>query len=225
MERVKKAKFVSFANLKGGAGKSSLTIQTANWLGVNTDKSVLIVDCDIAQLTCYKGFQLTDNPVYDVLPFDPSSSREEWKRLLESVYAYDYVFFDIPGTIFQEDIASLLSILDAIIVITMHSDKDLISTRSFIQYLRSGNITDFKVLLNRLRPYRDMEHQKALDEIADGEEGVLCRTLDVTPDFFFKNHIWDEQAAIEKQMEIGVIHKKMERYKDFFTELEEYIKR
>lgn len=218
------AKFLSFANLKGGAGKSSLTIQTANWLSEKMDKTVTIIDCDIAQQTCYKGWQISDNPSFDVIVFNPSSSREDWKNLIEEVGSYDYVFFDIPGTIFQKDIITLLRMMDAVIVTTMHSMKDLASTRGFIDFLRENDINEFKILFNRLRAYRDVEHQGALDEINSGAPGPLSQLFNVTPDFFFKHHFNDEQAAIEKNMEISLMHPKLERYEPFFKELVEYVK-
>lgn len=217
------AKFICYANLKGGAGKSSLTIQTANYLSEIMGKSVTIIDCDIAQQTCYKGWQMAEDPSFDVIIFNPSSPKEEWKNLMEEVGAYDYVFFDIPGTIFQQDIITLLAMMDAIIVTTLHSTKDLASTRSFIDFLRENGIADFKILLNKLRAYRDLEHQSALDEISSGKEGPLSKLFNVSPNTFFKNHFNDEQAAIEKNMEISLVHPKMERYRPFFDELIDYV--
>lgn len=219
------AKFISFANLKGGAGKSSLTIQTANWLSEKLGKAVTIIDCDIAQQTCYKGWQMAENPSFDVIVFNPASEREEWENLFEEVGAYDYVFFDIPGTIFQTGVITLLNMMDAIFVTTMHSTKDIASTRSFIEFLRDNDIKEFKILFNRLRAYRDIEHQEALEEIESGQEGVLCQILNVSPDYFLKHHFNDEQAAIEKNMEIGTIHPKLSKYEALFNELIDYINR
>lgn len=45
---------ISFANQKGGIGKSTLTILAASWLRYVRGLNVLVVDCDFPQNSIYE---------------------------------------------------------------------------------------------------------------------------------------------------------------------------
>ena len=45
---------ISFANQKGGIGKSTLTILVASWLRYVRGLNVLVVDCDFPQNSIYE---------------------------------------------------------------------------------------------------------------------------------------------------------------------------
>lgn len=218
-------KSICFANVKGGVGKSSLTIVSANYLSQKSN--VVIVDCDLLQKTCYTAWIMSENPNYDVITFDPGSDEKAWASLAKDIDNYDYVFFDIPGTIFQEGVITLLNMMDKLVLITKCSPKDLSSTQKFIEEViadNKSNSFDYKVLLNMMWPYRDQEHKDALKCIEDEKSGVVNEILGVEITKFFKNNIMMEQAAIEKNMEIGVMHNKIEsKYTPFFEELVEFI--
>jgi len=216
-------KSISFSNLKGGSGKSSITLEVANYFS-SLGKNVVIIDADIGQQTLSKAREFSENPSYDVLNFDPSLPIEHWHQLLNNIEAYDYAFFDIPGSVHQQGVLSMLQMMDKIIVVTKHTPKDLSATAEFINILRRNNITGFKLLFNMLRPYRDQDHRALVEELKTGKSGVTARILRLEPSVFFQRYFLDEQAAIEKSMEVGSTHKKIiERYVDLFNELETFI--
>jgi len=216
-------KSISFSNLKGGSGKSSITLEVANYFSLQR-KNVVIIDADIGQQTLLKAREFSENPPYDVLSFDPSLPIEHWRQLLNNIEAYDYAFFDIPGSVHQQGILSMLQMMDKIIVVSKHTPKDLSATADFIKVLRQNNIKEFKLLFNMLRPYRDQDHRQLIEELKTGNLGVTAQILGLNSSVFFQGYFLDEQAAIEKNMEVGFTHKKiLERYTDLFNELETFI--
>ena len=87
----KKPISISFANQKGGIGKSTLTILAASWLRYVRGLNVLVVDCDFPQ-----------NSIVEL--------REREKKAVMKNDAYKLMLKDYPDVISIEQMCEILSI-------------------------------------------------------------------------------------------------------------------
>lgn len=138
------AVIISFANRKGGVGKSSATMFVATSLHhigykvlvFDADNQRSILDTRVMDSHIYDD-EIKDNTLYDVIGENSKSLLDE--TLLENVKSkYDYIFIDIPRFTDgqgDENLASILSLCDYVIC-----------------PIRSGQLDNFSVsvLLNML---------------------------------------------------------------------------
>ena len=111
---------ISFANQKGGIGKSTLTILAASWLHYVRGLNVLVVNCDFPQNSIYvlrerekkavmesdtyklllqRQFERLQKKAYPVLRSTPDYAKTDVRVFLDSEpEAYDVVLYDLPGT-------------------------------------------------------------------------------------------------------------------------------
>ena len=136
------ATVITFANQKGGAGKSTLTALLANSLSQDYDKRVLVLDCDLqASLTHLRELQKaqfeTDTFSYDLLQVPLSklqaTCEKEYKK-------YDYILVDIPGLLYQTDgsegqIVKFMFICDVVLIPIKASVFDFDSSTLFFKHL------------------------------------------------------------------------------------------
>ena len=87
----KKPISISFANQKGGIGKSTLTILAASWLRSVRGLNVLVVDCDFPQ-----------NSIVEL--------REREKKAVMKNDAYKLMLKDYPDVMSIEQMCEILSI-------------------------------------------------------------------------------------------------------------------
>ena len=87
----KKPISISFANQKGGIGKSTLTVLAASWLRYVRGLNVLVVDCDFPQ-----------NSIVEL--------REREKKAVMKNDAYKLMLKDYPDVMSIEQMCEILSI-------------------------------------------------------------------------------------------------------------------
>lgn len=128
---------MSFANQKGGVGKTTLTCITANALAAKGYK-ILVVDAD------YQGSMLSLRKTdmselgeeyafsYKVIYSDPKDLN---KVLDEADGNYDLVMIDMPGQSFGDGLSDLLVSLDYALIPTKTGDTDVSSTMDFLETL------------------------------------------------------------------------------------------
>ncbi|MFK7809968.1 MAG: ParA family protein [Saprospiraceae bacterium] len=110
-----RAKIISYLNLKGGVGKSTLTALTASFLH-EKKKNVCVVDCDEDQKTIdlWKKEDIKNGiATYDVYPV---LSRDVPDTISEILDEYDFIFVDFPGNMSQKGVKSIWPFLDVVIV-------------------------------------------------------------------------------------------------------------
>lgn len=142
------AKIILFGNQKGGIGKSTLSILTANALADETfDYKVLVIDNDaqrsIISIREYdqeiveeenNDFEFT----YDVKALTYSQIRE---KIVDFDKEYDFIFIDTPGRIDleqdikQQEITKLLSFADYVFVPFKGGALNLDSTLRYAKLL------------------------------------------------------------------------------------------
>ena len=134
-EKHKKTKLVSIATQKGGVGKTTLTAILASLLHYRYDYNIIVVDVDYpqysltktreAELEAVKKEERLANLVnsqleklnkgsYPILTCKADEAIDRLNKLdLDDI---DYVLFDMPGTINQPGVLSLLACLDYVFI-------------------------------------------------------------------------------------------------------------
>ena len=143
------AKIIMFGNQKGGIGKSTITILTANALGnAGFDYKVLVIDNDVQRSII--GLREYDKEVTEEevgkdyeFPYDVKAMTYQQLRSKIADYdkEYDFIFIDTPGRIDLEqdikkqEITKLLSFVDYVFVPFKGGALNLDSTLQYSKVL------------------------------------------------------------------------------------------
>ncbi len=126
---------ISYANQKGGVGKSTLTCMTANFLTAKGYK-VLVIDSDfqgsvIALRELDKQMLGNDFKFpYDVI-YCPATELEG--VLDNEIDKFDVIMIDMPGQSYGEGLGKLLTFLDYAFIPVKTGDTDVYSTVDFVK--------------------------------------------------------------------------------------------
>ncbi len=153
----KEPKYVAFATQKGGAGKTTLTVLVASYLHYVKGYEVAVIDCDYPQHSIhqmrernfqmvegdeyYKGMayeqimRLGGKKFYHVIDSSPEEALAD-ARNLEEQWDFDFIFFDLPGTINSMGVTQTLLNVDYIISPISADRVVLESTLNYLLALR-----------------------------------------------------------------------------------------
>lgn len=146
---------ISFANQKGGIGKSTLTILAAAFFRYVRGLNVLVVDCDFPQHSIYqlrerektaiiendayklllqRQFERLGKKAYPVLRSKPENAENDMRVFLSSEpEPYDVILYDLPGTMNTKGVIYTISLLDYLFI-PMRADRLVMqSTLNFAQ--------------------------------------------------------------------------------------------
>jgi cellulose biosynthesis protein BcsQ len=151
----KKTIYISFVTQKGGAGKSSLTILVASMMHYALGYDVAIIDCDetqysIADMRQYDEKHIFSNGqlkriaeaqfsqhkkgIYPVLSTTIMNAYDVASQLRqENGQAYDFIFFDLPGSVNAKGWLSLIAVMDYLFVPFAADLIDINSTMAFLK--------------------------------------------------------------------------------------------
>lgn len=130
--------FISFCAQKGGIGKTTFTIFAADWFYYKGGLNVLVVDCDYPQhsidelrnrekkvlsesnrykLLMMRQFEKYPKKAFPILRCRPDNAINQTKEFIEnSGQHFDFVLFDLPGTVNSVGVIHIISQLDYIFV-------------------------------------------------------------------------------------------------------------
>ena len=133
-----KQQFISFANQKGGVGKSSLTALMASYLHYLTKLNVAIIDADYPQYSIYNArkrdmdllekdnyfknlaynqFKALNKTAYQVIISTPDKAISTAREFIaSSSKRVDIILFDLPGTVQSQGVLTTLSCMDHVFV-------------------------------------------------------------------------------------------------------------
>jgi cellulose biosynthesis protein BcsQ len=166
---------VAFATQKGGAGKTTLTVLAASYLHYVKGYNVAVIDCDFPQHSIagmrerdlalatedeyYKGlayeqFTRLGKKAWPVIGSSPEEALADADYLVPQG-DYDFIFFDLPGTVNNKGVLSTLLNMDYIIApiaadrVVMESTLDyLIALRDQIRAVGKSHIKGTYLLWN-----------------------------------------------------------------------------
>lgn len=168
--------YVAFSTQKGGAGKTTLTVLVASYLHYVKGKNVAVIDCDYPQHSIaemrerdfkmvsddefYKGMayeqvtRLSGKKFYPIVESNPQEALNDADEVCEKE-EFDYIFFDLPGTLNNKDLIVALANMDYIIApiaadrVVMESTLNyMISVRDNIVSTGKSNIKAMRLLWN-----------------------------------------------------------------------------
>lgn len=166
----KESKYVAFSTQKGGAGKTTLTVLVASYLHYVKGYSVAVVDCDYPQysivemrdrdlktvmedehykLMAYEQFTALGRKAYPVVNSRPEEAIQVAAELSETG-EFDFVFFDLPGTVNNADVIRTLSQMEYIFSPISADRVVLESTLRFAVVLNQQLITTGKAKIKGL---------------------------------------------------------------------------
>lgn len=166
----KESKYVAFSTQKGGAGKTTLTVLVASYLHYVKGYSVAVVDCDYPQysilemrdrdlktvmedehykLIAYEQFTALGRKAYPVVNSTPEEAIQVAAGLSETG-EFDFVFFDLPGTVNNADVIRTLSQMEYIFSPISADRVVLESTLRFAVVLNQQLITTGKAKIKGL---------------------------------------------------------------------------
>lgn len=136
-------RIVTFANQKGGVGKTTLCVAFANYL-VAAGMRVLVVDCDAQQ-------SVAKNREHELTKYNPSDvpyeirtitlgKTEPLKDLIRDISKeenVDVAIFDAPGAFEHNGLPIILACSDVIVVPYHYDQSTMITTTIFIGRIRA----------------------------------------------------------------------------------------
>lgn len=156
----KKPVFIAFSTQKGGVGKTTFTVLAASYLHYLKGYNVAVVDCDYPQHSismmrkrdialletnvslsnlAATQFSKIDKDTYPILSSSPERSISSVQRLFaESDIEFDFVFFDLPGSVNNPDVLETLSQMHYIFTPIAADSISLVSTLSFASVVKKG---------------------------------------------------------------------------------------
>ena len=167
---------VTFANQKGGVGKTTLCVTFANYL-VTKGVRVVVVDCDFQHsiLKCRKADikKYGEEAVpYDVLAYE-ANDKQAMTALMEKLHndpSIDVVLMDSPGSLKAEGLIPMFVNSD-IIIVPFHYDLVTVpSTASFLMFIY-GLVTD------KIPKRADMERFSTVAEL-DMQAAIVSPVFD-----------------------------------------------
>jgi chromosome partitioning protein len=152
-------KILSFANQKGGEGKSAVTKLTAGALSMAPfNLKILIIDADTqGSIIAHRNRDIATLGKDYEFPYDVEFSfPEKLPSLITKIKKekkYDVVFVDMPGRGYGDDIDVLLSCLDTAIIPIAKGDEDADASLDFLETLKNHNETRSKLKYSKLKLY------------------------------------------------------------------------
>lgn len=128
--------FVAFSTQKGGAGKTTLTVLMASYFHYVKGFNVAVVDCDFPQSSindmrerdlkrvekneycrslAYEQFTRLKKKVYPILNSKPEDAIAIAQEAVKKDNTLDFVFFDLPGTIYNTAVIQTIATMDYIV--------------------------------------------------------------------------------------------------------------
>jgi cellulose biosynthesis protein BcsQ len=167
--------YVAFATQKGGAGKTTLTVLVTSYLHYVKGYNVAVIDCDFPQHSIvgmrerdlslatedehYKGmayeqFTRLDKKAYPVIGSSPEEALADADYLVPQG-DFDFIFFDLPGTVNNKGVLETLLNMDYIVApiaadrVIMESTLDyLVALREQIEVVGKTHIKGIHLLWN-----------------------------------------------------------------------------
>lgn len=190
----RETKYVAFSTQKGGAGKTTLTVLVASYLHYVKGYAVAIVDCDYPQHSVFemreRDFKMVEDDEYykgmayeqftrlngkKAYPVIESNTKEAIAdaEFLSSQGDYDFIFFDLPGTLNNADLIQTLARMDYIIAPISADRLVLESTLDYLITVRDDIIGSGKANIKGIYLMWNLVDGREKSELYEIYEGVI----------------------------------------------------
>lgn len=165
---------ITFANQKGGVGKTTLAIAFANYLSLFTDKKVNVIDFDF-QRSFYRQWSedkgLPGDYLYEVEKISEENIHlTQNEKVLSQLKASGEIFlFDTAGNI-QNNYTQVLQYSDVVIIPFEYSNVTMMSTVLFLNLLQLIKVNS-KLFFIKSNMRKDDHYE--LKSVMDAEFGKL----------------------------------------------------
>ena len=114
----KETKYVAFSTQKGGAGKTTITVLVASYLHYVKGYNVGVIDCDYPQHSIIEMRErdlkmALEDDHYKGMAYDQFTIADADHLITQG--NFDFIFFDLPGTLNNNDLIHTLARMDYII--------------------------------------------------------------------------------------------------------------
>lgn len=190
-----KTHYISICNQKGGVGKSTFTVLVASLLHYRFGRRVLVADCDYPQwsildqrrrelelldrskfykLSMIRQFKASGQKIWPVLECRADTALDTVSRyLLSTKESYDYVLFDLPGTVATTGVLSLIAALERVFI-PMKADRMIMeSTITFARLIREKLIAANRFTVRGVHPFWSMIDKRERTALYDHYDEVL----------------------------------------------------
>ena len=193
-ESKNEVKYVAFSTQKGGAGKTTLTVLIASYLHYVKGYNVAVIDCDYPQHSIsqmrerdfkmcendeyYKGMlyeqfiRLDQKKAYPVIESSTEKALNDADTLCENA-EYDFVFFDLPGTMNNRDLVLALASMDYIIAPIAADRVVMESTLNYMIAVRDNILNSGKSNIKAMHLLWNMVDGREKSELYEVYEGVI----------------------------------------------------
>jgi cellulose biosynthesis protein BcsQ len=187
--------YVAFSTQKGGAGKTALTVLMASWLHYEKGYDVAVIDCDFPQLSIhnmrerdlalalgdefYKGmiyelFTRLGKKAYPVVGSSTGNAIDDAEKIMEeSETGFDIVFFDLPGTMNNEELIHTLAHMDYIIAPIVADRVELESTLDYLIAVKDNIVATGKSNIKGVHLFWNKVDGREKSELYEVYEGVI----------------------------------------------------
>ena len=169
---------IIIGNQKGGVGKTTHAILLANYLSLDKQKELLILDMDFQGSIKTKwdqDLEIFDNePLYEVVQLDLESFSSIFDKLNNTT---GYVIIDLPGKIDDNNLVLVFEQADVVICPFSYDKLTFESTIVFAQVIRHINMEVPIIFLpNRLKATVNYSIKKQVDQ-ALSEFGTIAPVI------------------------------------------------
>lgn len=193
-ESNKQPKYVAFSTQKGGAGKTTLTVLVASYLHYVKGYNVAVIDCDFPQHSIhemrerdfkmvedddyFKGLayeqitKLEGKKFYPIVESSPQEALNDAEELCKEG-EYDFVFFDLPGTLNNKDLIVTLANMDYIIAPIAADRVVMESTLNYMIAVRDNIVSTGKTNIKAMYLLWNMVDGREKTDLYDVYEGVI----------------------------------------------------
>lgn len=187
--------FIAYSTQKGGVGKSAMTTLTASMLHYRMGFNVAVFDCDFPQWSigklrerdvkismgndrfkrmAYEQFSMLDKKAYPILTCRAEEAIEAAEDFIrDAAIGYDFVFFDMPGTVNSAGILEVLARMNFIFIPIIADRLILESTLPFVNVFRDSLRENGNNYVRGMHLFWNMVDGREKSELYTGYEKVI----------------------------------------------------
>ncbi len=191
---MKKPIYVSFSTQKGGIGKTTITVIVASYLHYVKGYNVAVIDCDFPQHSivemrerdvkmvsdddyykqmAYHQIKKLGKKGYPIIGTTPKDAIAEAERLTALDESLDIIFFDMAGTVNNQDIIHAVAHLDYIFTPIVADRVAMVSSLKYVSIVNDMLISSGKTNIKGLYLFWNMVDGREKTDLYEVYESAI----------------------------------------------------